>query len=172
MKLEIHSESGSYKAEVTEVGVDSGEFVVELTDESGQKSFDVLLLGRTGERYTLRIDNRVQDFVLIPDGDGVVVNQNNEAQSVKVISADEKRKASWKGESESGGALVKAQMPGRVIRLLKHVGERVEPGDGVVVVEAMKMQNEISAPKAGTVVRCDLVEGASVSTGEVLFEIE
>jgi biotin carboxyl carrier protein len=172
VKLEIQAESGTYHAEVTEVNTDSGEFYVTLKDESGERSFDVLLLGRSQERYTLRIDNRVQDFVLIQDGDGVFVNRNNEVRLVKIFSKDEKRKASGRRAEASGGGVVKAQMPGRVVGVLKQVGERVETGTGVVVVEAMKMQNEITAPKGGTVVRCDLVEGASVSTGEVLFEIE
>jgi biotin carboxyl carrier protein len=54
---------------------------------------------------------------------------------------------------------------------MKGAGDDVEEGEAVVVVEAMKMQNEVSSPLKGTIVSCDLSEGASISTGEILFEV-
>ena len=63
-------------------------------------------------------------------------------------------------------------MPGKVIRVLAQVGEKVEAGQGLLVVEAMKMQNEIRSPKTGTVERILAKEGQPVNAGEVLVWID
>lgn len=74
---------------------------------------------------------------------------------------------------ESGGAHeVVAPMPGRVVRLLAHEGDDVAARQGVVVVEAMKMENELTAPHAGTVKRVVVSEGMAVDAGAVLLVIE
>jgi biotin carboxyl carrier protein len=61
-----------------------------------------------------------------------------------------------------------APMPGKVVRLLVQAGDHVEAGQGLVVVEAMKMQNEVRSPKSGTVERILAREGQAVNAGEVL----
>jgi biotin carboxyl carrier protein len=73
---------------------------------------------------------------------------------------------------EKGPKKLVAPMPGRIVRVL--VGERsdVEAGQGVVVVEAMKMQNEIKSPKKGTVQKILAVAGAAVNAGDVLAIVE
>jgi biotin carboxyl carrier protein len=65
-----------------------------------------------------------------------------------------------------------APMPGKVVRILVAEGEAVEAGQGVMVVEAMKMQNEMKSPRAGTVRQLLVGEGASVNAGDVLAIIE
>jgi biotin carboxyl carrier protein len=72
----------------------------------------------------------------------------------------------------SGLQEVRALMPGKVVKLLVSVGDEVEVGAGVVVVEAMKMQNEMRAPKTGRVKRIHKAEGSTVGPGEALLEIE
>jgi biotin carboxyl carrier protein len=73
---------------------------------------------------------------------------------------------------EAGRAQVAAQMPGKVVRVLVEEGRSVEAGAGIVVVEAMKMQNELKSPKSGTVVKLNAQPGATVNAGEVLAVIE
>jgi biotin carboxyl carrier protein len=63
-------------------------------------------------------------------------------------------------------------MPGKVVRVLVEQGAQVEAGAGVIVVEAMKMQNEMKAPKAGVVTTLSVSVGATVNGGEVLAVIE
>jgi biotin carboxyl carrier protein len=63
-------------------------------------------------------------------------------------------------------------MPGKVVRLLAAVGDEVTEGQGILVVEAMKMQNEVQAPKAGNVTDLKVAEGQTVNAGEVLAVIE
>ena len=65
-----------------------------------------------------------------------------------------------------------APMPGKVVRVLLHSGDEVSAGQGVVVVEAMKMQNEIKSPKTGRVIEVRVAEGATVTANQVLAVVE
>jgi biotin carboxyl carrier protein len=80
------------------------------------------------------------------------------------------RKASAVG-GEGPQKLV-APMPGKVVRVILPAGSKAEAGQGVLVVEAMKMQNELKSPKKGTVKQIMVAEGASVTAGEVLAIVE
>ncbi|HZT59965.1 MAG TPA: biotin/lipoyl-containing protein [Pyrinomonadaceae bacterium] len=73
---------------------------------------------------------------------------------------------------EGGRSQITAPMPGKVVRVLVSKGQGVEAGAGIVVVEAMKMQNELKSPKAGTVSELRVEPGATVNAGEVLAVIE
>jgi biotin carboxyl carrier protein len=75
------------------------------------------------------------------------------------------------GEARGPRKLV-ALMPGKVVRVLAREQAEVEAGQGVIVVEAMKMQNEIKSPKKGTVVKIVAAEGATVNAGDVLAIVE
>jgi biotin carboxyl carrier protein len=63
-------------------------------------------------------------------------------------------------------------MPGKIARVLVQAGEKVEAGQGLLVVEAMKMQNEIRSPKSGTVEHLLVKEGQPVNAGEILAWID
>jgi biotin carboxyl carrier protein len=76
------------------------------------------------------------------------------------------------GRRTDGVEDVTASMPGKVVRVLVGAGDAVEAGQGLVVVEAMKMQNEMKASRAGKVVAVPVQEGATVAAGEVLVTIE
>ena len=77
-----------------------------------------------------------------------------------------------RGGEEGGGQHVTAPMSGKVVRLLVAAGDEVEARQGVVVVEAMKMENELTAPRAGRIAEVAVAEGASVEAGKVLIVIE
>jgi biotin carboxyl carrier protein len=62
-------------------------------------------------------------------------------------------------------------MPGKIIRVLVKAGDSLEAGQGVAVVEAMKMQNEVRSPKTGKVERVFVEEGQAVNAGEVLATV-
>lgn len=72
----------------------------------------------------------------------------------------------------AGPRKITAPMPGKVVRILATVGTEVEAGQGVVVIEAMKMQNELKSPKKGTVSKLNVKEGAAVEAGQSLAEVE
>ncbi len=76
---------------------------------------------------------------------------------------------------DGGGQGVKkisAPMPGKVVRILALVGAEVEAGQAVLVIEAMKMQNELKAPKKGKLTKLNVGEGAAVEAGQILAEVE
>ena len=76
------------------------------------------------------------------------------------------------GANARGDQSVLAPMPGRVVRVLVTRGETVTSGQGVVVIEAMKMENELRSPKDGQVKEVAVAAGASVEAGRVLIVIE
>jgi biotin carboxyl carrier protein len=74
--------------------------------------------------------------------------------------------------SATGAKKIVAPMPGKVVRVLVKEGMEVQAGQGVVVVEAMKMQNELKSPKQGIVRKGMVAEGANVNAGDVLMVVE
>jgi biotin carboxyl carrier protein len=92
---------------------------------------------------------------------GVVVRDPRSLRSRRDGAGDEK-----------GPKKVIAPMSGRVVRLLASEGAEVEAGQGIVVVEAMKMQNEIKSPKKGVVQKLMATTGANVNAGDVLAIVE
>jgi len=78
-----------------------------------------------------------------------------------------------KGRAQAAGpATVRAPIPGRVARVMVKAGEAVTAGKGLVVLEAMKMENEIRAPRDGVVRSVGCAEGAAVESGQTLVVIE
>ncbi|MDQ6699996.1 MAG: biotin/lipoyl-binding protein [Acidobacteriota bacterium] len=71
-----------------------------------------------------------------------------------------------------GRATLKAPMPGKVIRILAHPGDDVTAGQGILVIEAMKMQNELKAPRAGRIASVSVKENDAVTAGTILATIE
>lgn len=82
-----------------------------------------------------------------------------------------KRKAASKAAAQEAGA-VTAIMPGLIIKVLKKVGDHVEKGDIILILEAMKMQNEIQAPAAGTIRQIHVKPGETVEMRQVLAIVE
>jgi biotin carboxyl carrier protein len=75
-------------------------------------------------------------------------------------------------DATEGPQKIVAPMPGKVVRIIVPQGEPVEAGKGVLVVEAMKMQNELKSPKSGKVQKLLVAEGATVNAGDMLAIIE
>jgi len=82
------------------------------------------------------------------------------------------RRRRGRGADEKGPRKLLAPMPGKVVRILIGEGQPVEAGQSILVVEAMKMQNEIKSPKKGTVQKIVAAEGANVNAGDVLAIVE
>ena len=91
------------------------------------------------------------------------------------ISVDDPR--SWRGRRRAGAGTegpqkLVASMPGKIVRVLASEGEKISAGQGIAVVEAMKMQNEIKSPKQGTLKKLLARPGMNVNAGEVLAIVE
>lgn len=100
------------------------------------------------------------------------VNLRGMSFEVKIVDPKRLRSGQATGSHDHGEAQIMATMPGKVVRVLVELGAKVEAGAGIVVVEAMKMQNELKTPKAGTVLKLNATVGETVNAGDVLAVIE
>lgn len=168
MKLTAETENGSLPIEFRRQGdrvsavIDGREYDLEVSEpEPGV--------------FLFKDEGRIFEASAIPDPSirsTFTVALKGREHSVTVV--DPKRlRGSGSGDSQADGfAEIKTAMPGKVVRVLAAEGDEVEKGDGIVVVEAMKMQNELKSPIAGTVKTLNAIEGATVSAGDVLATIE
>jgi len=119
--------------------------------------------------YLFKHENRVYEAYVSPEG-GVTIG----GRQFDVKISDPKRLRGKGDEHEHGDGMaeIKTAMPGKIVRILVAVGDALEKGDGVIVVEAMKMQNEMKSPKAGTVKEIRFEEGSTVNAGDILALIE
>ncbi len=119
-------------------------------------------------RYSILIGGR--SFLVTVDGAGGVLV---DGRAVEAEVYDPRELATGgTGGAQHGRLEVSAPMPGKVIRLLVEAGQEVAEGDGLIVVEAMKMQNEMKSAKAGNVVEIRVAENDTVAAGDVLLVIE
>ena len=101
---------------------------------------------------------------------GAELRATTSGREFRIVVQDERewrRKRGSAVEAE-GRQQVLAPMPGKIVRVLVKTGDAVRAGQGLLVVEAMKMQNEIRAPKSGTIDRLGVVEGQTVNAGQVV----
>jgi biotin carboxyl carrier protein len=128
--------------------------------EVAPHTFSILLDGKS---YELRVSP-------LPDGSLTIQSAQVEL-TARVLDPRE-----WRGRHGApevqGRQQVVAPMPGRIVRILVQAGEAVEVGQGLVVVEAMKMQNEIRSPKSGKVERIVAKEGETVNAGDALVWVD
>jgi len=125
--------------------------------------------------YLIKRDGRVYEAFVAPNerfDQPKVVTINKRDLEIRLIDPKRLRASTGSGEQADGLAEIRTAMPGKVARVLVETGSSVEKGDGVVVVEAMKMQNELKTPKAGIVKEIRAEEGATVSAGDILATIE
>jgi acetyl/propionyl-CoA carboxylase alpha subunit len=117
---------------------------------------------------SLVIDGKQYRCVL--DGDGVLIGGRRFAFELNDPRSLQGRRSA--GGGAAGPRSVKAPMPGRLVRVLVAVGDEVVEQQGVIVIEAMKMQNELKSPKAGRVARVAVAVGDTVGAGDVLVVFE
>lgn len=121
--------------------------------------------------YSVMLNHRSYEVRVLRNRDGWHVEIGGRSLAVEVEDPRE-AKSRRKGQGGEGRRDITSPMPGKVVRVLVAQGDVVEEGQGLVVVEAMKMQNEMKAPKAGTVIALAARAGASVTAGEVLVTLE
>ncbi len=121
--------------------------------------------------YSVIANGRQFEVLVGRNGAGTMVTMRGRTREFEVTDPK-----AWHGSrtahAASGTARIASPMPGKVVRVLVQAGDRVEQGAGLVVVEAMKMQNELKSPLAGVVQKVDAVEGATVSAQQILLVVE
>ncbi|HET9282163.1 MAG TPA: biotin/lipoyl-containing protein [Candidatus Angelobacter sp.] len=150
-------------------------------------------LERTESGWKCRLDGRELPLDVVVGEEGVLslllagksyaIKQENAGAETKVVVGQERFSVSVRdprsfrsrrstGASAQGIKKITAPMPGKVVRLLAAEGSSVEAGQSVIVIEAMKMQNELKAPKSGVLKKINIAEGAAVEAGQALAEVE
>ena len=143
---------------------------LEVTLDAKPVDVDVLWLGKT---LSIRIDGRVIDLTTegAPPEIGVIASGHR--SYVKVESERQRAAAAAnKGTHGASDKVVKSPMPGRVIKVLVAVGDVVAIGDSLVVVEAMKMENEVRDKRAGKIATVSAKVGATVEGNAALVSFE
>jgi biotin carboxyl carrier protein len=162
-----------------DVFIDGKQYRLELEQADGQ--WDCRLDGRA---VTLdAVITRQNVLSLLMDGKSYEIKREISATDLHLWVGstryaaeirDPRSLRSRRAEAESADGVKKilAPMPGKVVRILAREGTEVQAGQGVIVVEAMKMQNELKSPKQGTVQKVEVAEGAAVNAGDVLMIVE
>jgi len=145
-------------------GIDGRELEVSIVEVGGVWS---MLVGEVRKSYVIAFD-------AIPEGE-LIVHVNGVAVPLTVIEpgaparrAKAARRGAGDGDAGNGPRSIVAPMAGRIVRVLVKPEEAVAARQPLVVVEAMKMENELRAPRAGTVAEVRVAEGASVEANTVL----
>jgi biotin carboxyl carrier protein len=168
MKLLAEFDGAEHALELTRDGVRVVATVDGRSYEFSARTLEpgVYLLQLGGHVYECRVDTAAASDA----PHTVTVGQ----QLFQVALRDPKRlsHAHSTGGAGAGRAALTAAMPGKVVRVLVETGVHVEAGDALLVVEAMKMQNELKAPKTGAVIEVHAQPGATVNAGDVLVVVE
>ena len=164
MKLSFWLDDREYKLDIKESSRDET-FQVEL----GGALYQVRAQFLCPDKILLNIDGRIYD---------VFINGNSRAYSVgiggKYLRIERQSAAHILGKAfaRRGKREVKTSMPGKIVSVLAAENEEVEEGQAVLILEAMKMQNEIKSPISGIIKRIRPKAGDSVETGSLLFVVE
>jgi biotin carboxyl carrier protein len=161
-----------------EAEIDGREVMVELEQRDGrvsarvgERSYDFEVIRPDESAYLFFIGDQVYEARAWSEGgDSLRIKLRDRLFSAKVIDRKHRRATSEHGLE--GRQQLTSPMPGKVVRVLLQAGSEVAAGQGVVVVEAMKMQNEIKSPKAGRVIEVRVSEGAVVNANQILAIVE
>ncbi|MEW6127191.1 MAG: acetyl-CoA carboxylase biotin carboxyl carrier protein subunit [Acidobacteriota bacterium] len=161
-----------------ETEIDSQAISLELNEQDGR------VFAKIGERnyeievgypedgvYLLFVGDKIYE-ARVADGDNQSLKVSLRGKNFAATIVDRKHLRAGAQHHEDGRQQLVAPMPGKVVRVILKVDDEVESGQGVVVVEAMKMQNEIKSPKAGRVTEIRVNEGEAVAAGQILAIVE
>jgi biotin carboxyl carrier protein len=161
-----------------EAEIDGRQMVIELDERDGRVTARI-----DGRAYELEVLTPETGVYLILDGERVFetsvwsvepnlfeVEIGNRHFRASII--DRKHRRATAEHGDEGRQQLTAPMPGKVVRVLVEAGDEVKAGQGVAVVEAMKMQNEIKSSKAGRIVELRVSEGSTVNANQVLAVVE
>jgi biotin carboxyl carrier protein len=167
---------------IYDIKVNEKNYKLELIE--GQKSLKVKLDGRTlkiddsdignGRLSLMLQDNKPYELLLSKNSNGYYCWMNSRQATCTVIDEKTARFAKLMGASLDGQkrSSLKAPMPGLVLRVDIEVGQEVKRGDSLIVVEAMKMENELKASGAGKIKAIKVKQGQAVEKSQVLVEFE
>ena len=123
--------------------------------------------------FLFKTGGRVVEAYVGPFTDGrTIVSVGGNDHEIRLTDPKRLRGAGNTAEAAGGRVEIKTAMPGKIVRILVNDGDEVQKGDGLIVVEAMKMQNEMRAPKHGHISHIRVAEGDTVAAGDILLIVE
>lgn len=158
----------------------------------GEKSYKVELSRKNGS-WHCRLDGEEVDIdvellhanvlSLISEGSSYEIKREATSQGLQILIGNHSLRVTvvdrrtlhgrpGRASESEGPKKIRAPMPGKVVRVIAPVGAAVSAGQGVIVIEAMKMQNELKSPKKGRIQQIVAAEGATVDAGDVLAIVE
>jgi biotin carboxyl carrier protein len=161
MKLEIALNGKAHQVELAQIGER-----LRCTIDGTPLEADAVQIGPG--IYSILIDGESLEVRVEPDGGGFRVATGDQEWRAEIRDPRQWRRNRSAGSEAEGRQQVSAPMPGKIVRVLVRAGETVGAKQGLFVVEAMKMQNEIRSPKSGKVERLLVTEGQTVNAGEAL----
>ncbi|MCX6625003.1 MAG: biotin/lipoyl-binding protein [Acidobacteria bacterium] len=121
--------------------------------------------------YSVLLNGASYEAKVVPAGPGsVYVDIGARHLAIEIIDP-RRAHGNTRGRRGDGPENLSAPMPGRIVRVLASEGDAVHAGQGLIVIEAMKMQNEMKSPKDGKLIALQAVEGATVAAGDILAVI-
>jgi biotin carboxyl carrier protein len=165
-----------------QAAIEGAEVPVEIDETSayhyrvrvGERELDVDAVNVEGHAVSLLVNGRSFDVDLEPDAEGEGLNVLIEDEVFRLEVLDERRlrmRAARAHFTVSGPQTLLSPMPGKVVRVLCAPGAQVKAGEGLVVVEAMKMENELKSPRDGVVKEVLVKEGQPVEGGARLVVV-
>ena len=155
------------------------EVAVEITSQAGTRKIrlggintDCDCLRLADGHYSLILNGSVHDVLVDIDSDTCIVTSRAGTHTFRITDPRRSGSGSQTHEGPPGLQRVCADMPGKVVRVLVQEADVVANDQGLLVLEAMKMQNEIRAPKSGVVKEVAAIAGTTVNTGDFLLSIE
>lgn len=121
------------------------------------------------KNYTITVNGTAYD-VTVEEGTGSAAPAGQAAAPKKAAPAAPK--AAAPKATGQGGTKVNAPMPGKILSVKVNAGQAVKKGDVLMILEAMKMENEVVAPSDGTIASVDVTEGSSVEAGAILATLD
>lgn len=166
MQYQAIVDGADYQPEIDELGPNL--YRVKINGQS----FEVDLRRTHGSSLLVMVGNRAFDLSISTEGEDLVMVSRHGVNRVTLIDKSRRRLQAGGERQVSGRVELKAMMPGRVVNVLVKQGDEVMADQGIVVVEAMKMENELKTPKAGKVLEIKVSVGQAVEKGEILAVIE
>lgn len=150
-------------------------YKITLEEEDGQlqaeidgNSIPVDFVKIENNLYSMLVNGKSMTVGVVRKGRKVQVFIEGELYELEAVSEREQRKTS---HIVSGVQEIKSPMPSRVVKILKGEGDEVTPDEGLIVVEAMKMESELKSPIAGKIRNIMVKEGDTVESGTVLLVV-
>lgn len=144
--------------------INGNNYSVDINEVEGQE----IKLEVNGTPYTVTVDKEMRAQ---RPRTTTIINNNNSAPRVSAAAGDVQRSSAPRPGSAAGGTKVTSPLPGTILDVFVNVGDQVKVGQTVVLLEAMKMENNIESDTEGTVTAVNVRKGDSVLEGEALIVV-